>query len=141
MKKLFAARSHGLPADLVLLLLRAVAGVGMALHGWPKIQDPMGWMGEGAFAPPIMLALAAVAEFAGGIALVVGALTRVAALGIAGTMGVAVWFHAVKLGDPFVAKEGGSWELAALYLAICLLFVAMGPGRVSFDRALSTRGE
>ena len=36
-----------------------VAGLAFALHGWSKIQNPMGWMGPDAFAPGFMQALAA----------------------------------------------------------------------------------
>jgi len=98
-------------------------------------------MGEGAFAPGFMQALAALAEFGGGIAIAVGLLTRLSSFGIACTMGVAVYMHAIMKGDPFVAREGGSYELAAVYLCVSLLLLAAGPGRISFDRAISTRGE
>jgi putative oxidoreductase len=144
MKKLLQARSYGHGLDFTLLLLRVVAGVGMAVHGWPKIQDPMGWMGPDPFAPGFMLALAAVAEFAGGIALAAGLLTRLAAFGVVSTMGVAVWFHAVELGDPFIrsgGEDGGSYELALVYLAIGLVFLVGGAGRASLDRVLWSRAE
>ncbi|QDU82970.1 Inner membrane protein YqjF [Planctomycetes bacterium Pla163] len=135
MKKLLAARSYTTPTEVALLLVRVVGGLAMVLHGWPKIQDPMGWMGPDAFAPGFMLALAAVAEFGGGIAWIVGLLTPIATFGIACTMGVAVYMHAIMNGDPFVAR-GASYELAAVYLAVSLLILAMGPGRLSFDRAV-----
>lgn len=138
MKKLFSARSHGTAVDVTLLLLRVVVGLAMILHGWGKIQDPFGWMGPDAFAPGFMQALAAVAEFGGGIALIVGLLTRLASFGIACTMAVAVYMHAFMSGDPFVAREGASYELAAVYLCVALVFLAAGAGRISFDRAIST---
>lgn len=135
MKKLLAVRSYATPTDIALLLVRVVGGLAMVIHGWPKIQDPMGWMGPDPFAPGFMLALAAVAEFCGGIAWIVGLLTPIATFGVACTMGVAVYMHAVMNGDPFVGK-GASYELAAVYLAVSLLVLAMGPGRLSFDRAV-----
>src|SRR5690349_2228601 len=33
-------------ASIGLLAIRLVAGLGIALHGFPKIQNPFGWMGD-----------------------------------------------------------------------------------------------
>jgi putative oxidoreductase len=124
-------------ADGALLLIRAIAGLGMMFHGWPKIQDPFGWMGPDGFAPAPLQALAALSEFGGGLAWILGLLTPLAALGIAATMAVAFSYHAFLRGDPFVAAGGGpAFELAALYLCIALLLIAIGPGRFSADRVL-----
>lgn len=135
-KSLFSASRHGLLSDLALLLLRIVAGAAFALHGWPKIQKPFSWMGPDAFAPGALQALAALSEFGGGIAWVLGLLTPLASLGIASTMAVAFWLHAVMKGDPFVSNGGASYELAAVYFCISVLLLVMGPGRVSLDRKL-----
>jgi putative oxidoreductase len=123
-----------------LLILRLVAGLAFILHGWPKIQNPFTWMGPDAFAPGVFLALAALSEFGGGIALILGLLTRIASLGIASTMIVAVYFHAVLRGDSFVGKPGeGSYELALVYAAVACLLIVTGPGRISLDRIISDR--
>lgn len=116
------------------LFLRLVMGVGFVFHGWPKIQEPFGWMGPEAAMPGILQALAALAEFGGGVALILGLLTRLASLGIACVMVVAVgWVH-VPQGDPFVGGPGEpSYELAAVYLACALLFLLSGAGRLSLD--------
>ncbi|MCK6484085.1 MAG: DoxX family protein [Phycisphaerae bacterium] len=135
-KSLFSASRHGLLSDLALLLLRIVAGAAFALHGWPKIQKPFSWMGPDAFAPGALQALAALSEFGGGIAWMLGLLTPLASLGIASTMAVAFWLHAVMKGDPFVSNGGASYELAAVYFCISVLLLVMGPGRVSLDRKL-----
>jgi len=50
----------------------------------------MGWMGPEAPIPAFLQALAALAEFGGGMALIVGLLTRLASLGIATNMIVAL---------------------------------------------------
>lgn len=137
MKRFHAVVEHPMPAQLALLLLRVVAGVAFMMHGWGKIQNPFGWMGPGAFAPAPFQALAALAEFGGGLAWVLGLLTPVASLGILCTMTVAVTLHAVMNGDPFVSMTGGpAYELAAVYFAIALLFLAFGPGALSVDRLL-----
>jgi putative oxidoreductase len=120
-----------------LLLLRLVMGVAFLLHGWGKIQTPLGWMGPEAPVPAILQALAALAEFGGGIALIAGLLTRLASLGIAAVMVVALGMVHLPHGDPFVSKTGGaSYELAAVYLACAMVFLLLGAGRFSMDALL-----
>lgn len=136
----FAVPDHPLPADLALLLLRLVAGLAFMYHGAGKIQHPFGWMGPEATVPGILQALAALSEFGGGLAWILGLLVPLASLGIAFTMGYAITFQVVTLGSPFVSKTGGpSWELAAVYFCIAVLMIARGPGRVSLDRKLFGR--
>lgn len=132
MKKLFRPLTLPNRSSLGLLLIRIVAGVAFMFHGWPKIQAPFEWMGPDAAIPGIFQALAAVAEFGGGLAWVLGLLMPLASFGMACTMAVAVHFHAIVRGDPFVG-QGGSWELAALYFVLSLLFILTGPGRYSAD--------
>jgi putative oxidoreductase len=123
-----------------LLLVRLVMGAAFILHGWPKIQNPLGWMNAmgGQGVPSFLQALAALAEFGGGIALVLGLLTPIAALGIVCQMlGALLLVHFPK-GDPFVASAPGasSYELALVYLAAAVLLIALGPGRWSLDASL-----
>ncbi len=141
-RKLFTVPEHPTLGDLALLLMRVVGGLAFMLHGWGKIQKPFSWMGPDSFAPGIFQALAAVSEFGGGLAWILGLLTPLASLGVASTMSVALWFHAIQRGDPFVSKAGEpSFELAAIYLCIALVLIGTGPGRFSLDRALFGRRE
>lgn len=133
MRHLFYCDTVGWLGSVGLLLLRLVMGVAFVLHGWPKIQDPFGWMGPDASIPAIFLALAALAEFGGGIALILGFFTRLASLGIGAVMVVAIAMVHLPQGHLFVSKEGHSWELAAVYLACAILFLLLGPGRYSLD--------
>jgi putative oxidoreductase len=136
-KKTFSVPRSSAFADLTLLVIRVVAGAAFMIHGWGKIQQPFGWMGPDSFAPGIFQALAALSEFGGGLALILGLLVPLASLGIASTMAVAVYFHGVMRGDPFVAAGGGpSYELAAVYLCVALVLIGVGPGRLSLDRVL-----
>lgn len=122
---------------LGLLIVRLIFGVGIMQHGWSKIQNPFGWMGTDAGIPGVFQALAALSEFGGGLALVLGLLTPVAMFGLACTMLYAVLMVHIKAGDPFVARGGGrSWELAGLYLGVALLVLFAGPGKFSLDAAL-----
>lgn len=125
----------GAPA-IGLLIARVVFGLGLAMHGFPKIQNPTGWMGPDM--PGFLQLLAAVSEFFGGLALIFGLLTPLAALGVGATMAVAILkAHA---GDPFVSPTGGkSFELAALYLATAAALLFNGPGAYSLDALLFGR--
>jgi putative oxidoreductase len=137
MRRLFYCDTAGPVGSLGLLLLRLVMGAAFVLHGWPKIQNPMAWMGPTAPVPALFQALAAIAEFGGGMALIAGLLTRLAALGITSNMVVALAMVHVPHGDVFVGKPGGpSFELPAVYLACAILFVLFGPGRFSLDAFL-----
>ena len=95
-------------------------------------------MGPEAGTPGILQAAAAAAEFLGGLAWILGALTPLASLGLACTMAVAVHMHAIVRGDPFVGHEG-SYEPALLYLVIAVLLILTGPGRWSVDALLFGR--
>lgn len=119
-----------------LLLLRLVVGVAMMYHGSGKIQNPFGWMGpDGPLA--IFQGLAALSEFGGGLALILGLLTPLAMLGLASTMSVATYMHAVKRGDPFVNLTGGaSYELALVFFSVAIMYIVVGPGKFSLDKII-----
>ncbi len=114
---------------LGLVLMRAVAGLAMAVHGYPKIQDPMGWAGDQF--PQFLQALAAVAEFVGGVGLMLGLLTPLCCLGIFATMFVAVMGHSGQ-GHAWIGK-GPTSELASIYLVVSLFFLIAGGGKYSLD--------
>ena len=137
MKKIFATPHHATLGDISLLILRIVWGTAMAIHGFGKIQAPFHWMGDGAPIPGFFQSLAALSEFGGGIAMVIGLLVPLAGFGMSCTMAVAVCMHAFVFGDPFVNPTGGrSYEMALVYLTIALLLTLMGPGRFSLDRKI-----
>ena len=106
-KRFYTVSGHSTFADMALLLTRVVAGLAFTMHGWGKIQNPFGWMGPEALVPGVFQALAAISEFGGGLAWILGLLTPLASLGIAFTMAVAFSFHAFMRGDPFVSMTGG----------------------------------
>jgi putative oxidoreductase len=125
--------------SIAVLLLRLVTGVAFLFHGWGKIQNPMHWLDLAPNHPPGFLqALAAVAEFGGGIGLILGLLTPLCCAGIACTMGFAIYTH-VSRGDPFVSKGGGSYELATVYLVVVIAIALLSSGRYSLDQRLVGR--
>lgn len=140
MRQLLCPPAVGGRGGVGLLLVRLVTGAAFVLHGWPKIQNAFGWMdrpGAPSPVPALLQALAALSEFGGGIALVVGLLTPLAALGLACTMAVAIGMVHLPLGHPFVGGPGKpSFELAAAYLAAVVLLLLAGPGAFSLDALL-----
>jgi putative oxidoreductase len=117
-----------------LLILRVLAGTGFVFHGSGKIVQAFSWMPPEAPVPAVFQGLAAVAEFGGGIAWVLGLLTPLASLGILCTMTVAASFH-LSRGDGFV----GGYEMALLYWVIAMLLLLAGPGRFSLDAKIASK--
>ena len=123
-----------------LLIVRLVFGLGIMLHGWQKIQSPggpFGWMPQQAPVPGFLQGLATLAEFGGGLGIVLGLLTPLAALGLISNMLVALFMVHLPNGHPFVGAHGQpSFEPAADYLAAALLLLLTGPGAWSLDALL-----
>lgn len=137
LKSILQPLHHSVFASSSILLIRFVAGSAFMFHGWRKIQNPLGWMGPDADIPAFFQFLAALSEFGGGMAWVLGLLTPIASLGIACTMLVATHMHMIIRKDPFVNLAGGpSYELALVFLCISVVLLSLGPGRFSFDRII-----
>jgi putative oxidoreductase len=122
-------------AALGLTIFRFVTGVALMMHGLPKIQHPFSWMGPTSEVHSILQFLAAISEFGGGLALVLGLLTPVACLGIFFTMSYAVLMVHMPHGDPWIGK-GKSFEPAMSYLIAAVTLFLTGPGKYSLDAKL-----
>jgi len=89
---------------------------------------------------PSPLAFLAIAtEFFGGAALIVGLFSRVAALGIAVTMVVAIFTVHVRYGlflNWFGDRKGHGYEYHLLVIALAAVIIARGSGALSLDRLL-----
>jgi putative oxidoreductase len=116
------------------LFLRVFFGLALAFaHGFAKVppsaQFIEGVTGMGFPLPDFFAWAASLAEFAGGLLLAAGFVTRGAAVFIAINMIVAVFL--VHGADPFQKKE-----LALMYLFIALYYKTVGAGRFSLDAVL-----
>ena len=120
--------------DLALLFLRVGVGIILTAHGTMKLADPVGtaerFASLGVPLPWVAMLLAIAGEFVGGLGLVLGALTRAAALASLLTMLGAIL--AVHLGNGLFAKNGG-WEYPLTLLLVSFLFVVRGGGAYSID--------
>jgi putative oxidoreductase len=143
MRKLLAT-----PNDWTLTILRLAAGIMILPHG---LQKTFGWFGGAGFSaqmagferghiPAVFAFLAIMAEFLGGIGLILGALTRIAAFGLAVNMLVGVyllnWANGFFMNWTGLQK-GEGFEFHLLVVAIALVLMAKGGGAASVDQAIA----
>jgi putative oxidoreductase len=134
--------------DWTLTLARLVLGVVFFAHGAQKM---LGWFGGYGFSgtmgyfthsgiPAPLAFLAIAAEFFGGIGLLAGFLSRVAAFGIVVNMVVAVLRVHLPMGffmNWSGTQKGEGFEYHLLAIAIGIAIMVKGAGSLSMDRALS----
>src|SRR6266481_7132404 len=131
------------------VILRLMLGIVFFAHGAQKL---LGWFGGYGFSatmglftgmlhiPAALAFLAIAAEFFGGLGLILGFLTRVAAFGIAVNMLVAI----ATVHGPFGffmnwsgTQKGEGFEYHLLVLAMTAFLMIRGAGAFSVDRAIA----
>ncbi len=132
--------------DAATAIVRLALGVVFFVHGAQKL---LGWFGGYGFKgtmgyftgvmhiPEFFAFLAVAAEFFGGLGLLLGLLSRIAAFGIAVNMIVAVALvhHHFGFFMNWTGTQGGEgYEFHLLAVVMALLVMVRGAGAVSFDR-------
>ena len=133
-------------AGVAALILRAPIGLILAAHGAQKLFAWFGgyglegtgqWMASIGMTPGYLMALlAGSAEFFGGIAILLGLLTRPAAVVAAFTMVVAIFSVHINNGL-FMANNG--YEYALTLLVVLVAIAVQGGGSYSLDNLLSKK--
>ena len=137
--------------DLTLTIARVVLALVFIGHGTQKM---FGWFGGPGFSraieifedtmgiPPALTVLAMVAEVFGGLGLLVGLLTRIAALGVLGVMIVAPFANGlyVRFFMNWQGRNPGEgYEYHLLAIALILVVLVHGAGALSLDRIIAMR--
>ena len=137
--------------DSTLTFMRLILGVVFFAHGAQKV---LGWFGGYGFSatmgffttqmhiPAPLAFLAICAEFLGGLGLIFGFLTRIAAFGVAMNMLVAVLMvhrHVAFFMNWGGSQKGEGYEYHLLALALAIPIIIRGAGAFSVDRTLSNK--
>jgi len=135
--------------DISAFMLRLTLGIVFFPHG---AQKALGWFGgyglsatlasftDKMHIPFIFAILAVAAEFLGSIALIFGFLTRLAALGIAIVMAVAIYMVHAHNGffmNWYGAQKGEGIEYHLLVIGIAIALMIKGGGSFSMDKKFS----
>jgi putative oxidoreductase len=145
---LFSTSLFSTNPDWTLTAIRVTLGVVFFAHGAQKV---LGWFGGAGLKGtlrtmhdhlhlPIPVAfLAVMSEFLGGAGLIVGLLSRVAAVGVCATMLSAIvmvhWRNGLFM-NWFGDRKGHGIEYHLLAIALAIAIVVRGSGAASLDRLL-----
>lgn len=122
--------------DLVSLILRIAIGTLFVVHGYPKLSSAQrkqggAWM-KSLGMPAGLVAFGGIAEFFGGLALLLGILTPIVAVLAALWMLSTLWFSISKLKK----KYAGGYELDVTMVLAALALALLGSGIFSIDHLL-----
>jgi putative oxidoreductase len=146
MKKILATTN-----DATLTLMRLILGIVFFAHGAQKL---LGWFGGYGFSgtmgfltsmmhiPAPFAFLAIMAEFLGGLGLILGLLARIAAFGITVNMVVAILLVHIHNGmfmNWGSNQKGEGFEYHLLAIALLIAIMARGAGAFSVDGALAAK--
>ncbi len=131
--------------DIATAIVRLVLGVVFFAHGAQKL---LGWFGGYGFTgtmgfftgvlhiPAIFAFLAIAAEFFGGLGLIFGFLTRIAAIGVLSNMIVAIALVHSQFGffmNWTGTQKGEGYEYHLVILSVTVLLIIRGAGAVSLS--------
>jgi uncharacterized membrane protein YphA (DoxX/SURF4 family) len=126
-------------ASYGLAILRVVLGIAFAVHGWSKlsggVDNVAGFFADplGIPAPMLMAWIVTIVELVGGIFLIVGFATQLAAILLFIDMiGVIVYAY-LGQGQPIIARGSVAFEKEAVFAAAALCLALAGPGVAAVD--------
>jgi putative oxidoreductase len=132
-----------------LLIVRVVLGIIFFAHGAQKVfgwfgghglQGTIGYFQKALRITPALTVLAAFTECFGGLAVLVGFLARLAALGLAVNMLVAIakvhWPNGFFLNWSLEAGKGHGFEMNLALIGMALAVLVGGAGVLSVDRLI-----
>jgi putative oxidoreductase len=137
--------------DISSLIMRVLLGIVFFPHGAQKL---LGWFGGHGFSgtmeaftekmgiPVVLAFLAIMAESLGAVALISGFCTRVAALGIATNMTVAIFMVHLPYGffmNWFGKQQGEGFEFHILAIALAVALMIRGGGKWSVDGIITKK--
>lgn len=144
-RPLRAIHSSWHSVDAATLIMRAALGLCFVAHGGQKL---FGWFGGGGItgttaffrsigisAPHAFAYVAGIVEFFGGIAIALGFLTIVAAVGLLIEMLIAISTASYAAGF-FVTAQKIGWELNVYLIGLLAALLVMGPGAWSADSTI-----
>lgn len=124
-------------SDLALLILRIALGAIVLTHGLPKRRlwsvQPSERMPAGMLRN---LRILSIAEPAGGLAVLVGFLTQLAALGLVIVLLGALQFLITKVHRKFTEQNSAGWEFEFMLLVVALALAILGGGKYALDRVI-----
>jgi putative oxidoreductase len=145
-RPLRAMQSSWTSVDLAALVLRGVLGIVFIAHGGQKLFS---WFGGGGIhgttaffrvagipAPDVFAYVVGITELFGGVLLVLGLLTVVAAIGLVVDMIVAIATVSHTFSFFSQQKVGYGWELNLALIGLAAALLIMGPGAWSVDATL-----
>lgn len=134
---IFATTTRDRLYDVGLLLFRITIACFMLTHGLPKLtmlfaEEPVQFADPLGMGQTTSLVLTIIAEVVCAFLIIIGLLTRIAAIPLIIAMAIAFFY--IHMADDF-----GTKEKAGLYLISFVLLLITGPGRYSFDNLISKR--
>ncbi len=133
--------------EIHLLLIRVYIGLDFIHHfaekfgllGTKAYEDVLHYFGTVTSDAYPMLILAGLCEFGAFVGFTFGLFTRVAAVGTALYLVIALFMGHHNLMGFTWANPGGGWEYPAFWAFICLSYILTGGGRYSIDHWLRPR--
>lgn len=128
-------------AGFAPLVVRIIVGIIMAAHGFQKLAMGPGAFGQGLAqmgvpAAALMGYVVTFVELVGGILLILGLFSRLAALLLTINLTVAILLVKVNIGLIAPPEAGAGAELDLALIAGFVTVLLAGPGRLSLDHAL-----